>query len=90
MKDYKAVTNPKDLIGKYFEIRDSGFNDAYAVITYAFLAAPDQKILVIRCRPDNLAMEYDLSPNSEGLYNLERVHAWDAVIAEKINIGYKR
>jgi hypothetical protein len=73
MKDYQYIKNPKDLIGKCFEIRDSGFGDTYAKITYAFFAAPDNKELVIRCNPDTLAMEYSLMPNNEGKYNLERV-----------------
>ena len=73
MKNYQIVTNPKSLVGKYFEIRDSKFFDTDAIITYAFFAAPDQKILVIRCQPDKLLMEYDLHPNEEGKYNLERV-----------------
>jgi len=73
MKDYQYVKNPKDLIGKCFEIRDSKFSDTYALINYAFFAAPDEKELVISCRPDTLPMEYSLLPNEEGKYNLERV-----------------
>jgi|GEM_PF-5964477 len=74
MKNYQIVTDPILLKGKYFEIIDGKFFDRCAMITHAFFAYSNPKMLVIRCYPDRLIMEYDLLPNEEGKYNLERVH----------------
>ena len=72
MKNYQFVANPKDLIGKCFEIRDGNFSDRFATITHAFIDSTD-KFLVIRCYPDKLAMEYDIPRKEDGRFNLERV-----------------
>ena len=72
MKDYQFVTNPKDLIGKCFEIRDGKFSDRFAIIVYAFIDSTD-KFLVIRCYPNQLVMEYDIPRGEDGRFNLERV-----------------
>jgi len=71
MKNYQFIANPKDLIGKCFEIRDGGFSDSFTKITYAFISTDNY--LVIQCYPDRLAMEYDIPRKEDGRFNLERV-----------------
>ena len=73
MKDYQSLDNPKNLIGKYFEVRDSKFYDRKFRISNAHWAADNEKELCIWGYPDGLIMLYTLLPNEEGKYNLERI-----------------
>lgn len=74
MKDYQSLDNPKNLIGKYFEVRDRKF-----MITQAYWAYDNHKELCIVCikgNPDSLSslsMLYTLLPNEQNKYNLERI-----------------
>lgn len=73
MKHYQSLSNPKQLIGKYFETRDSRFFDTKFIIREAFWAYDNPEELCIEGYPDGLHMLYTLLPNKEKNYNLERV-----------------
>ena len=73
MKDYQSLSNPKQLIGKYFETRDSKFFDIKFRIDKAFWDYVNPEELCIEGCPDGLPMLYTLLPNKEKKYNLERV-----------------
>ncbi len=73
MKDYRYLSNPESLIGKYFETRDGKFYDTKFRIEKAYWAADNEKELCIWGWPDGLHMLYTLLPNKNGKYNLERI-----------------
>ena len=77
MKKYRIVNNPKSLIDKRFEVRDSKFRDISFSIIDAHWAGDNQKELCIWGYPDKLPMLYTLLPNEENKYNLERIIDYD-------------
>ena len=76
MKNYQTVSNPKSLIGSYFETRDSKFCEKDFQIKDSFWASDNPKELCIDGYPDSLHMQYTLLPNTENKYNLERIHPY--------------